>query len=91
MLIGLNTYSFNTTITPRSTAVLDAANLTAWYRFHGPSALNAVDGLKVEVDDKFVEHIAEGQDMIIECQDEPTLLGSTSCSSPGTKSIYLRY
>lgn len=48
-------------------------------------------GLKVEVDNKFVEHIPEGQDMIVECQDEPTLLGSTSCSSPGTKSIYLRY
>ncbi|KAJ5325526.1 uncharacterized protein N7506_008628, partial [Penicillium brevicompactum] len=42
-------------------------------------------GLKVEVDNKFVEHIPEGQDMIVECQDEPTLLGSTSCSSPGTK------
>ncbi|KGO69282.1 CP2 transcription factor [Penicillium italicum] len=48
-------------------------------------------GLKVEVDDNFVEHIAEGQDMIAECEDAPPLLGSTSCSSPGTKSIYLRY
>lgn len=44
-LVGFGSYSFSVIIVPRFLAFGDAANVTAWSKFNGPSALNAVAGL----------------------------------------------